>query len=132
MKRLLVVKSKGTILYLRVTEKSEIIKNPIPILWFNGGLYGWIPVEIIKNEVAIFLDNTKISGTTSVEILKFTWGQSFVCRKDIGEILMSFAEEQTNIGQYKEWCDKYRGKIQKAENGAVIPICDKCTKRNLK
>jgi len=100
VKRLLVVKNKGTEFCLNVTEESEIIKNPIPILWFNDGIYGWLSTKIIKNELSIHQDISK--GIRSLDrryaipifALRFTWNQVQQLPKDIGEILMAFAEEQ--------------------------------------
>jgi len=95
VKRLLVVKSKGTRFYLRVIEESEIVKNPIPILWFNEGIYGWIPVKVVKNEIIHYVDNIKLrQGSITISELRFTWDQVQQLPNDIGEILMAFAEEQ--------------------------------------
>jgi len=94
MKKLLILKQKGTTLCLNVTEKSDIVKNPVPILWFNEGLYGWISVCAVINEIQRFLDNEKVCPGLAPAQLEFTWNQILPILSNMGEILMSFAEKQ--------------------------------------
>lgn len=96
MKKFLVMKEKGTQLCLSVTEESEIIKNPIPILWFNEGLYGWIPVEVVKNEIEHVKDIVSLScvGTPLMShVIRFVWSQTKSIIPEVGKLLISLAEE---------------------------------------
>ena len=99
MKKLLVIKQKGTTLTLSVIENSEIIKNCVPILWFNDGIYGWIPVEVVKNEISVHQDIARgirsLDSNCAIPIfaLRFNWTQIQPLSNEIGKILMSFAEE---------------------------------------
>lgn len=95
-KKLLVISCKNTELYLNVTENSEIVKNPIPILWNLEGLYGWIPIEIVRNEAQAYESRQKLKegvdyGTTSFDSLKFNWQQTYRLRQDVGRILEELA-----------------------------------------
>ncbi len=76
-----------TELQLIVTEESEIVKNPVPILWNLDGLYGWIPVEVVKNEVSIWKELDKTYWGKEVGRMKFTWQQTYRLRQDVGRML---------------------------------------------
>ena len=95
MKKLLVIKQKGTTLTLSVIENSEIIKNCVPILWFNNGLYGWILTPIVKNAISFYKDTIKNSLIPNKPgKLVFSWNQTIGLLPEIGKILMSFAESE--------------------------------------
>jgi hypothetical protein len=97
--KLLVVNYKQLEFYLDVTENSNIIKNPVPILWNHQGIYGWIPIETVKNEINHFIESLKTSnfnivpGSTFILSgkLKFTWQQAYRLRPDIGKMLEELA-----------------------------------------
>ncbi|UCE06520.1 MAG: hypothetical protein JSW07_00310 [bacterium] len=89
-KRLLTISCKNTKLYLNVTEESEIVKNPVPILWNLEGLYGWVPVEIVKNEVQNFLDWSK--KPVGLYVFSFKWQQTYRLRQDVGRMLEELAK----------------------------------------
>ena len=74
-------------LYLNVTENSEIVKNPVPILWNLEGLYGWIPIEIVKNEVTTWSELSKRLWGDKLGFPKFTWHQVYRLRQDVGKML---------------------------------------------
>jgi len=88
-KKLLVISCKNTELYLSVTEDSEIIKNPIPILWNLEGMYGWIPVEVVKNEISRIENMWCLmpAGFIQHDELKLTWHQTYQLRQDVGRLL---------------------------------------------
>jgi len=91
-KKLLTISCKNTELYLNVTEDSEIIKNPVPILWNLEGLYGWIPIEIVKNEINAWkeLDKRLWGGMRGYP--KFSLHQTYRLRQDVGRMLEELAK----------------------------------------
>jgi len=92
-KILLIVNCKNTELRLDVTEDSEIIKNPVPILWNLEGMYGWVPIEIVRNEINDWTDFIKENqGFYSGSII-FTWHQTYRLRQDVGKMLEELANE---------------------------------------
>ena len=91
-KVLLIVNCKNTELRLDVTEDSEIIKNPVPILWNLDGMYGWIPIEIVRNGINAWADFIKENqGFYSGSII-FTWHQTYRLRQDVGRMLEELAK----------------------------------------
>lgn len=67
---------------MNVTKESEIVKNPVPILWNLDGLYGWIPIEIVRNEISFWqLPNYQAKQ------LKFSWQQTYRLQQDVGRML---------------------------------------------
>lgn len=88
MRKLLVLKETKLEFYLNITKESEIVKNPVPILWCNDGLYRWIPIEIVKNEIQRFLDSEKtFLGTVTFAKFHFNWYQAHRLRPDVGKML---------------------------------------------
>jgi len=73
--------------YLNVTEESEIIKNPIPILWNLDGLYGWIPIEIVRNTTSTWVDFARENRGFYSGSIQFTWHQAYRLRQDVGRML---------------------------------------------
>ena len=54
-------------------SNSNLVENPVPVLWRYKGFYYWIPVEIIKNEI----QNCKIAINTNntlskIQLIKLT------------------------------------------------------------
>jgi len=91
-KLLIVKKDKFLRFRLLVTEDSERVKNPTPILWNHQGMYGWIPIEVIKNEIQQAFDNKKIYSDSVLFELHFTWQQTYRLRPDVGKMLESLAQ----------------------------------------
>jgi len=85
-KKLLIINCKNTRFFLNITKESEMIKNPVPILWNLEGLYGWVPVEIVKNATSHWTDFAKENEAYSGNI-EFTWQQAYRLRQDVGRIL---------------------------------------------
>jgi hypothetical protein len=98
--KLLVVKENKPNFCLTVNLKSEIIKNPIPILWNYQGVYGWIPIEIVKNEVSHFNNMAKNHSVTIMQ-LWFNWQQAYRLRPDVGKMLEELANELSRISNTK-------------------------------
>ena len=94
MRKLLVLKETKLEFCLNVTKESEIVKNPVPILWCNNGLYGWIPVEVVENEIERFLDNEKVCPGLAPAKLHFNWHQAYRLRPDVGKILEQLKNEK--------------------------------------
>ena len=91
-KKLLIVNCKNIELCLNVTEGSEIVKNPMPLLWKLDGLYGWVPIEVVKNEIAYRLQ-AYINARSNSFQLKFSWHQAYRLRQDVGETLEKLINE---------------------------------------
>jgi len=92
--KLLIVRAIKPEFNLSVTKNSNIVKNPIPILWNFNGIYGWIPVEIIINEIERFLYNEKVCPGLAPAKLYFNWHQTYRLRPDIGKMLEELASDR--------------------------------------
>ena len=92
-KILLIINCKNTELRLDVTEDSEIIKNPVPILWNLEGMYGWIPIGIVRNEINDWTDFIKENQEFYSGSIIFTWHQTYRLRQDVGRMLEELVNE---------------------------------------
>jgi len=89
--------------------------------------------NIIKHAVE---DNIRVDGLTYIEIVgildklkvHFTSNATI----NITDIMVKREIKRNFKNQRDDWCKACRKKIEEAGNMESVPICDKCSKRNLR
>jgi hypothetical protein len=73
---------------LAIPGHSDLLENPIPILWDYKGSYYWIPVETVKNEINAYVLLKGCHPNSSSQAIVFSLQQAYLLRPDVGKILM--------------------------------------------
>lgn len=85
LKRYYYAESTGK--FLKVTLK-ELCLGPMPLIWFNNGLYGIICREKIKNMIEMIQDWEKSSTIESIKAADiFWWDEVEIIDPKIGRLL---------------------------------------------
>ena len=92
MNKICIIKSGE--LELAILNYSNILKDPVPILWNYKGSYYWIPVEIVKNEINNNCLLKEIDCKIDNRIITLTLQQAYPLRQDVGRILEGLGDEK--------------------------------------
>jgi len=96
MNKLLIIKCDSLLFKMTIHIQSEIVENPVPILWVYKGAYYWIPIEIIKNKINEYLDKNKMCPINHplglLSRLELSLQQAYRLQPDVGKMLESLTQ----------------------------------------
>ena len=87
-KEFYLIEYSGCVLTLKQISECVSNGNPIPIVWFNQGLFGIIRIETVKNMIQE-VENFKKDGADKSEIvININWDDVTRIEKDVFLLLL--------------------------------------------